>query len=83
MVNSARLRGIGVDGVGHVFVVDGANNRVQEFNSNGGYISQFGTKGTGTGQFMFSNNAGIVSDGRGNLWVTDSGNGRIQKWWVH
>jgi DNA-binding beta-propeller fold protein YncE len=34
-----------------VYVADLGNNRVEIFNSKGTYLSQFGSKGTGNGQF--------------------------------
>lgn len=66
-----------IDGSGNLWVVDSGNNRVQKFNSSGTYQSQFGTSGTGNGQFNLP--AGICIDSSGNLWVTDYYNHRVQK----
>ncbi len=41
------------------------------------YVSQFGTVGTGEGQF--NNPNAIAFDTQGNYWVADSNNNRIQK----
>lgn len=76
--------GIAVDDSNNVFVVDGAANRVQKFDSNGNYLTQFGTYGTGNGQFFSA--MGIGVDHSGNIYVHDAGapntsttRGRVQK----
>ena len=58
-------------------MVDSANNRVQIFNSAGVYLSQFGTFGTGNGQF--SGPCGVAIDPTShNIVVADIGNNRVQ-----
>ncbi|MCW2987405.1 MAG: sugar-binding protein, partial [Solirubrobacterales bacterium] len=39
-------RGVAADGKGHVWVVDRANNRVEEFTEAGAYLGQFGSSGS-------------------------------------
>jgi DNA-binding beta-propeller fold protein YncE len=68
---------IAVDSSGNLWVADTENNRVQEFNSKGEYLTKFGTEGTGNGQFKSPR--GIAIDSSGNLWVTDSSNSRVEK----
>ncbi len=63
------------DGSGNAWVVDRQNSRVQEFSSSGGYLSQFGSGGTGDGQFISP--SGIALDNSGNLLVTDRS--RVQR----
>jgi sugar lactone lactonase YvrE len=70
-------RGVASDGKGHVWVVDRANNRVEEFNESGEYLFRFGSTGAGDGQF--NNPFGITVTAAGNLWVADSGNARLQE----
>ncbi|HEY2161184.1 MAG TPA: hypothetical protein VGH24_07760, partial [Solirubrobacteraceae bacterium] len=41
--------GIGIDSTGNVYVSDCLNNRVQEFDSGGNFIAQFGSAGYGNG----------------------------------
>ena len=53
------------------------SNRVQKFDSNGDFITKWGTPGTGDGQF--ASPAGITVDSSDNLYVTDTGNDSIQK----
>jgi tripartite motif-containing protein 71 len=71
---------IEVDSKGSVWVGDQNNNRIQQFNLNGEYVAQFGTAGSGQGQFNFGWPMGIASDGNGNLWIADTGNHRVQRW---
>jgi streptogramin lyase len=63
-----------------VWVGDQGNHRVQEFNQAGEYVTQFGSFGSGEGQFSFAYPMGIASDSSGALWVTDVSNHRLQKW---
>jgi RHS repeat-associated protein len=68
---------VAADKKGHVWVVDRANNRVEEFNEAGEYLGKFGSTGSGNGQF--SNPWGIAVTSSGNLWVTDTGNFRVEE----
>jgi DNA-binding beta-propeller fold protein YncE len=51
-------------------------NRIQKFTSDGVYLTQWGTQGTGDGQF--NNPAGVAVDASGNVYVADTDNNRIQ-----
>ena len=44
-------REVAADKKGHVWVVDRANNRVEEFDEQGEYLARFGSAGSGNGQF--------------------------------
>lgn len=68
---------LAVDGQGHVWVVDKSNNRVQEFDAEGNFLSKFGSYGTADGQF--NRPASIAIDAAGDIWVTDANNNRVQK----
>jgi sugar lactone lactonase YvrE len=61
---------------GECQVADSFNNRVQVFNSSGVYQTQFGSGGSGDGQF--DTPFGIALDSSGNIYVVDSGNNRVQ-----
>lgn len=39
------------DSSGNVYVADTGNNRVQKFSSDGNYITEWGSAGSGNGQF--------------------------------
>jgi DNA-binding beta-propeller fold protein YncE len=71
-------RGLTVDALGDVWVVDGENNRVQVFSETGEYLAKFGSLGTGAGQMSFPFD--VALDPRGNVWVSDYNNARVQKW---
>ena len=77
---------------GRFYVLDGANYRVVVFNEQGEYITQWGTRGSGPGQFnlgsgdermdtfVFKSLAGdITVDDEGFVYVVDHDNLRIQK----
>ena len=44
-------RGLAVDQAGNIWVADSGNNRLEQFASDGTYLSQFGSEGTSNGKF--------------------------------
>ena len=58
-------------------MTDTVNNRIQKFSASGEYITQWGSFGTGDGQFKIP--YGIAMDTSGNVYVADTVNNRIQK----
>jgi DNA-binding beta-propeller fold protein YncE len=69
--------GIIVDGAGHVYVTDTGNHRIEKFDREGNFITQWGGFGNGDGQFNFP--YGIAVDAKGSVFVVDSGNTRVQQ----
>ncbi len=69
--------GIALDALGDVYVTDTGNHRVQKFDREGNFITQWGGFGTTDGQFNFP--YGIAVDHRGSIFVADSGNTRIEQ----
>lgn len=54
----------------------GENNRIQKFDSNGNFITKWGSTGNGDGQF--ESPIGITVDPKGIVYVVDGGNSRVQ-----
>ena len=63
--------------LGYVYVTHCWNNLVQRFDLNGNFINEWGSAGSGDGQF--NKPTGITIDSSGNVYVVDGGNNRIQK----
>lgn len=65
------------DAANRIFVTDGGANCVKIFDLNGTFLAQFGSQGSGQGQFLQP--SGIAYDRAGNqLAVVDTNNCRIQ-----
>ncbi len=69
-------RAIVLDPQGRLLVSDTGNKRIQVFSTDGNFITQFGSSGTGDGQF--SEPVGLAVDQAGNTYVADTWNKRIQ-----
>ena len=61
---------IAVGGTGMVYVSDSGNGRVQVFTPQGRFIRQFGSFGSGKGQFFSPGD--LVIDGSGNVYIADN-----------
>ena len=65
---------------GDIFVADGhggdMNDRIVRFTADGTFAAEWGTKGSGPGQF--ENTHSLAMDSQGRLFVGDRGNNRIQ-----
>lgn len=60
----------------YVYIADKANDKVQRTNTSGVLDSEFGTSGTGAGEFRAPTS--ISLDSTNQIYVVDSGNNRIQ-----
>src|SRR5206468_4248584 len=76
--------GVATDAAGNIYVADGfdyiathGNHRIQKFTNTGTYLTQWGSYGSGDGQF--NGPVGVATDVAGNVYVTDFSNHRIQK----
>ena len=71
---------------GRFYVVDAGNSRIQVFDSEGGYLTQWGRHGAADDEFDFGTGSApedfagsVVVDEEGFIYVADVGNKRIQK----
>ena len=77
----ARPSTLAVDSRGNLYVVDGANHRIQKFDADGNWLAMWGGEGTIDGLFIFRRGpghpGGVAVDGRGVVYVVDD-TGRVQ-----
>jgi len=66
---------VAADSSGNFWVVDPAQNRLQEFDSTGKWLRNAGAAGSGAGKLSLPRAA--ATDSKGNVWVADTGNNRI------
>ncbi|MGN6276886.1 MAG: SMP-30/gluconolactonase/LRE family protein [Solirubrobacterales bacterium] len=76
------LQDLAIDPEGHIWTLEGggkltADNRIQEFTSEGTFIRQFGSFGSEAGQLSAAR--GIATDAKGNVWIADTANNRIEE----
>lgn len=78
-----KITALSVSDNGYVYVVDqgesifGYPPRIQKFDGDGNFITQWGSYGSGEGQFI--DPQGIAIDNKDNVYVLDFSNSRIQK----
>jgi virginiamycin B lyase len=67
---------------GDLYIVDGGNHRVQKFSGEGTFLTTWGSRGEGDGEFEFRRGSdhpgGIAVDAQGTVLVVDD-NGRVQE----
>jgi streptogramin lyase len=63
----SNLNGAALDSEGNIYILDSGNNKIVKLDSSGRFISQFGSAGTGPGQFNGPHN--ITVDNLGNIYV--------------
>jgi len=68
---------VAADSSGNVFVADTGNHKVKRFDSSGKLTAEWGSYGSGDGEFKSPR--GIAVDSSGNVFVVDTENFRVQK----
>jgi tripartite motif-containing protein 71 len=68
---------VAADRSGNVFVTDSGNNRIQKFNSNGTFITTWGSQGSADGLLNKPDGISIDKDSQ-DVYISDGGNSRIQ-----
>lgn len=61
---------------GDLYVADSGNGRIVHLDRNGKFLSQFGKKGKGVGEFATAH--GLAIDKQNRVYVADRGNNRVQ-----
>lgn len=74
--SGASPEGLAFDPSGYIYVAARPDNLIQKYTLNGILVNQWGTYGSGNGEFR--DPRGIAVDMDGNVFVADSGNSRIQ-----
>ena len=69
--------GVAADNQGNVYVNDPGNHRMQKFDSNGKFLTKWGSLGTRDGQFL--KNLGVAVDAHGDVYVADNDRNRVSK----
>jgi|GEM_PF-705350 len=83
--------GIAIDSEGNLWVADTGNDRVEEFDAEGNYLSELGGpseeeaweeewgEDRSTNPGRLKKPAAVAIDSEGNLWVADTGNDRVEE----
>jgi len=72
-------QGLAIDAANRIYVVDTSNNRIRVFSSPGVFLTQWGSYGTGAGQF--DDPRDVAVNGSGQCFVTDGNNDVTPLFW--
>lgn len=61
-----------------MFAADFYNHRIQKFAADGTFLTGFGAKGSGPGEFQHAIAVAAADDG--TIFAVDFGNNRVEKW---
>jgi DNA-binding beta-propeller fold protein YncE len=63
----------------HVYIADRTGHMVHKYESNGSFVTNWGSFGSGDGQFSLTDMSGVTVGPAGNVYVADTFNSRIQQ----
>ncbi|MBI4738418.1 hypothetical protein HY772_02450, partial [Candidatus Woesearchaeota archaeon] len=69
--------GIAIDSQNNLYIADTRNHRIVKIDSDGQFITQWGSAGEGQGQFISP--TGVAVDTQDKVYVTEAGYNRVQK----
>jgi tripartite motif-containing protein 71 len=72
--------GMDLDSLNNVYIVDKNTSSIQKFDSNGTFLTKWGTFGTGDGKYLEVED--IEIDPSDNVYVSDRGTSSIQKFTI-
>jgi DNA-binding beta-propeller fold protein YncE len=72
------ISSIALDQSGNVFVLDRENNRIQKFDSEGKFLTKWGSYGFRIDNYKFNRPLDLTLDRSGNVYVADTQNGKIR-----
>jgi DNA-binding beta-propeller fold protein YncE len=75
---SGTPRGIALDALGRLYVVDALTHRIDIYTDEGAVLGTFGENGVAPGQFNYPND--VVIDTTGRILITDQVNNQVQVW---
>jgi len=75
--NGPLLQSVAVDSAGNVYATDSSDNKIIKYDSFYNKITEWGSSGSGPGQF--NDPTGIAIDSDGHIWVADLYNARVQE----
>jgi sugar lactone lactonase YvrE len=74
--NFFRPTGVAFDKAGSTWVINSGSNTIKKLDAHGNTVFEFGSPGSGPGQFNFAWD--LQFDTQDRMWVADSGNDRVQ-----
>jgi tripartite motif-containing protein 71 len=74
----AQAFGVTVGSNGTTYGVDRLNQRIEEFDAAGHFVTVSGVRGIGTDAFSWPEDAAVAPDG--TVWLADTRNSRLQHW---
>jgi len=77
--STSGIHALAIDGTGNLYVGDMTFGRIVKCASDGSILGQWGSFGTGDGQFSDGDGVDVAADGIGNVYVLDRGNKRVQR----